>query len=136
MQLIPSILTGLALAALACAGCQSKPPAPRLTLTGTLNYDQFVVTPGCTIEVRLDDVSRADAPAFTIAREMIDPRESAPIPFTLHYDPISVDPTHRYTVSARIRCGGDLVMTTETAYPVLTQGHPSEANLILVPVKP
>lgn len=125
----------LSLAALIPAGCHSKPPPPRLAVTGTLNYGQFEVTPGCTIEVRLDDVSRSDAPAYPLARELISPRESAPIPFTLHYDPAQVDPAHRYAVSARITCGGDLVLVTDTAFPVLTQGHPATVAVTLVPAR-
>ncbi|MBN8248399.1 MAG: YbaY family lipoprotein [Verrucomicrobia bacterium] len=132
MRTLPLPTALLTLSVLLLAGCHSKPPPPRLAITGTLNYDQVVVTPGCTIEVRLNDVSRADAPAFTLALERISPRESAPIPFTLHYDPLQVDPSHRYVVAARITCGDALVLVTDTAFPVLTQGHPSTVAVTLV----
>lgn len=121
----------LLVAGLLSAGCHTRPPEPRLLVTGTLNYDNFVVTPGCTIEVRLDDVSRADAPATTLAREFISPQASAPIPFTLRYVPSEIDPAHRYVVAARITCGGELQMVTDSAYPVITQGNPSTASLAL-----
>lgn len=132
-QSLPVLIAALTAGVL--SGCHTKPPAPRLAVTGTLNYNTMVVTPGCTIEVRLEDVSKADAPAFTLARELISPHESSPIPFTLHYDPAQVDPTHRYAVSSSITCGAELVLITDTAYPVLTQGHPSTVAVTLVPAK-
>lgn len=124
----------LTLAALVSAGCHSRPPKPRPAVTGTLNYDNFVVTPGCTIEVRLDDVSRADAPAINLARQLIDSRESSPIPFKLHYEPSSIDPGHRYVVAAKISCSGELRMISDTAHPVLTQGNPVTVVVVLKPV--
>jgi len=135
MRTLPLPVALLTLATLALAGCHSKPPPPRLAVTGTLSYDQFVVTPGCTIEVRLNDVTKAGAPAFTLALERISPRESSPIPFTLHYNPLDVDPSHRYVVAARITCGDELAMISDTAFPVLTQGHPSTVAVTLVPAK-
>lgn len=131
MKLPTSAAFSLLVAGLLSAGCHSRPPEPRLLVTGTLNYDNFVVTPGCTIEVRLDDVSLADAPATTLAREFINPQASAPIPFTLRYVASEIDPAHRYTVAARITCGGELQMATDSAYPVITLGNPSTASLVL-----
>ena len=131
MKLPTSVTLPLLVAGLLSAGCHTRPPEPRLLVTGTLNYDNFVVTPGCAIEVRLDDVSRADAPAITLAREFINPQASAPIPFTLRYVPSEIDPAHRYVVAARITCGGELQMVTDTAFPVITQGNPSTASVVL-----
>ncbi len=133
---LPIFTTISLLAALAAltAGCQHESKKPRLAITGTLNYDNLVVTPGCRIEVLLDDVSRADAPATTLARQFISPRQSPPLPFTLYYEPAMIDPAHRYVVSARISCGDQLEMITDTAYPVLTQGNPSTATVVLKPV--
>lgn len=128
-------VSGLALSVVlfAVAGCHSKPPAPRPKVTGTLQYDHLVVTPGCTIELRLDDVTLADAPAVNLALEYISPRETAPIPFELHYTSKAINPAHRYVVAARILCGGELVLITDTAFPVLTQGHPTNVVVTLVP---
>lgn len=121
-------------ALLLMAGCHTHPPELRLPVSGVLTYENFVVTPGCTIEVRLNDVSRADAPAVTLAREFISPQESVPIPFTLMYVPSEIDPAHRYVVSAKITCGGELMMVTTTAFPVLTQGNPATVQVVLKPV--
>ncbi|MFO1462044.1 MAG: YbaY family lipoprotein [Verrucomicrobiota bacterium] len=125
----PSAITLFA-AAVVLVGCHHK-PKPRPAVTGTLNYDKFVVTPGCSIEVRLDDVTATNAPEFSLSRQYIDPRESSPIPFTLHYAPKSIDPAHKYAVSARITCGAELRMISESSVPVLTQGNPTQIKLTL-----
>lgn len=130
-NLSPSAIC-LLVAAVALVGCHHK-PKPRPAVTGTLNYDKFVVTPGCSIEVRLDDVTVTNTPEFSLARQYIDPRESSPIPFTLHYEPKSIDPAHKYAVSARINCGAELRMISDSSVPVLTQGNPTEIKVTLKP---
>ncbi|MBL9172403.1 MAG: YbaY family lipoprotein [Verrucomicrobiales bacterium] len=129
----PALLSALLLVtASAAAGCHHK-PKPRPAVTGNLSYDQFVVTPGCSIEVRLDDVTVTNSPEFSLSRQFIDPRESSPIPFTLHYEPKSIDAAHKYAVSARISCGSELRMISEGSVPVLTFGNPTRIDLTLKP---
>lgn len=134
MKLPASFIPPLLVALSAFVGGCHTPQEPRLTITGTLNYDNFVVTPGCTIDVRLDDVTRADAPAITVSRQFINPRQSSPLPFDLFYTPSTIDQSHRYVIAARISCGGELLLTTDTAYPVLTMGNPTTVSLVLKPV--
>lgn len=134
MKLTPASALSFLTSVFLVAGCHSQPAELRLPVTGTLNYDNFEVTPGCTIEVRLNDVSRADAPAVTLAREFINPQASAPIPFTLMYMPSAINPAHRYVVAAKISCGGELMMITDKAFPVLTQGNPAAVQVVLKPV--
>lgn len=70
-------LSVLALGVLACATGASTPaptPASRATVTGTVTYrERIALPPGATVTVRLQDVSRADAPAEVLAEEMIVP---------------------------------------------------------------
>lgn len=132
MKLPSSFAISLLAAAVTLVGCHHK-PKPRPAVTGTLNYDKFVVTPGCSIEVRLDDVTVTNTPEFSLARQYIDPRESSPIPFTLHYQPKTIDPAHKYAVSARITCGTELRMISDSSVPVLTQGNPTQITLNLKP---
>lgn len=132
MKHLSPFAISLLAAAVALVGCHHK-PKPRPAVTGTLNYDKFVVTPGCSIEVRLDDVTVTNTPEFSLARQYIDPRESSPIPFRLHYEPKSINQAHKYAVSARISCGAELRMISDGSVPVLTQGNPTQINLTLKP---
>lgn len=110
----------------------------RATLTGTVMYVQRIaLPPSSVVRVRLEDVSRADAPSETLAEQTI-PTEGrqVPIPFALEYDPSQIESERRYVVRAEIRDGeGALRWTTDTAFPVLTQGAPSEGiEVRVVPV--
>jgi len=115
----------------ALTGCGSNRPNPLPKIVGTLNYSGFVVTPGCNVDVRLDDVTIPDVPPNTLAHETINPREASPLPFELHYDPKSIRADHRYVVSARINCGAELVLMADPNVPVLTQGNPTVANVTM-----
>jgi len=112
-------------------GCGHKPNPPRPAVTGTLTYPNLIVTPGCTAEVQLNDVTATNAPAFTLARAFISPRETAPLPFELHYTAKNILPDHRYVILAKITCGAQLVLITDPNVPVLTQGNPTNVTITL-----
>ncbi len=100
------------------------------TLTGTVTYlPRIALPPDAVVTVRLLDVSLADAPSVTLAEQTISTQgRSVPIPFELAYDAGEIQPRHRYGVRAEIRSGsGDLMWTTDTMTPVLTNGAPSSA---------
>jgi putative lipoprotein len=100
------------------------------TVTGTVRLSD-AVPPGATLRVRVEDVSRMDAPSFTLAETATPIPAGAPagteLPFTLVTpDP---DPTASLNVRAHVDVSGsgtvdsgDLVSTA--AHPVLTHGHP------------
>ena len=44
-------------------------------------------------------------------------------------------PRSRYTLSARISDRGQLQFVTETPVPVLTNGAPASAEIVVVPVR-
>jgi len=46
-----------------------------------------------------------------------------PIWFDIAVDPARIFPDRRYVVRARILIGGRLMFTTDSSYPVLTEGH-------------
>lgn len=125
-----------------CAG--SRPPAegPTAALRGTVTYlPRIALPPDAVVTVRLLDVSLADAPAVTLGAQTLPMQgRQVPVPFTLAYDPSRIDARHRYVVRAEIRDGtGALRWTTDTAYPVLTQGAPSsgvEIRVVQVPERP
>jgi len=108
---------------------------------GTVTYLQrSALPPTAVIEVKLQDVSRADAPATVIAEQKITTEgKQVPIPFELKFDPAKIDARLRYTVSARIFVGDQLRFISDTSYPVLTEGGPSSGIEIVVkavPAKP
>jgi uncharacterized lipoprotein YbaY len=81
-----------------------------LLVKGTIIFDDDDEPPaGATVYVRLEDVSRADAPATVVAEEVI--REARPGPqagwlaFTLHGGPL--DPRRRYGVRVHVDVDGD-----------------------------
>jgi putative lipoprotein len=128
-------LSVLALAVLACATGASTPaptPASRATVTGTVTYrERIALPPGATVTVRLQDVSRADAPAEVLAEDVIVPTTQVPIPFTLAYDPARIDTRHRYSVGVRIEVDGKLWFVSDTHNGVLTQGAPTHVDVLV-----
>jgi uncharacterized lipoprotein YbaY len=88
--------------------------------------------PTAAVDVELLDVSRGDATAPVIAEQKIDFGDrQVPIPFDLKFDPAKINPQHRYGLRATISVDGAVRFRTETAYPVITHGHSSKADLIL-----
>lgn len=105
-------------------------------VTGDVSYRQRIaLTPRAVVEVRLLDVSRADASSTTIAEQTIRPGgRQVPISFDLVYDLERIDPRGRYTIQVRILDRNRLRFTNSQAYPVITNGHPNEVNVIVTPV--
>lgn len=103
-------------------------------LTGTVAYrERIALPPDAVIDVQLLDTSIADVAAQTVAEALINAEgRQVPVPFTLTYDPAKIVPGDRYSVRATIRSGDGMLMFSSTqAYPVLTHGAPSKANLVL-----
>ncbi len=122
------------------SGCQSSndgapAAAAEGRLTGTVLYrERMALPPDATIEVRLEDVSRADAPAVVLAEAVIatDGRQ-VPIPFELRYAADRIEPRNRYGVRAAIRTAdGALLFSTTTHHAVLEGGQPTENVEVLV----
>ncbi len=112
-------------------------PGPAMTaITGTVTYRQRIALPSnAVVEVKLQDVSRADAPAILVASQTIETQgKQVPIPYSLGYDPSAIDPRMTYAVSARITVDGKLRWISTTMNPVLTRGAP--ANNVEIVVEP
>ena len=97
------------------------------TVTGTVTYlERRAMPPEAVVTVRLQDVSRADAPAILVGEQRITMAgRQVPIPYEISYDPASIDPLMTYTVSARIEIGDRLLMISDTAYRVITRDAPT-----------
>lgn len=102
--------------------------------TGTVTYLQRIALPaGSVVQVELQDVSRADAPATIMAAQTITTTgENVPIPFTLSYDPSQIDERFTYAVRAQITVDGALRWTTTEHTPVLTSANPTTGVEVMV----
>jgi len=146
---IPVRRTILLLLAASVAACgtpvpikEKFPPAPigtGATLAGTVSYGEPVMLPdGAVVEVRLQDMSRADGATFLLGRG----RSPAAglqgnISYSLSYDPARIQPGGQYGVTARIEVGNQILFVSGEPVPVLTgddrQDHAGRANIRVRP---
>lgn len=106
----------------------SVTPTPLKTaITGNVTYmERIALPPDAVVQVQLQDVSRADAPAIVLGDQTITASHQVPIPFRIEYDPKQIVENHTYSLTARITIDGQLRWTNTTAILVLTQGNPKE----------
>ena len=105
------------------------------TVTGTVAYrERIALTPDAIVEVKLVDVSRADAPSITLGENVIDNPGQVPIAFEIEYDPAKIDERFSYAIQARITDGGRLAFINDTRYSVITRGNPTNVDMVLVRV--
>ncbi|MCY1182957.1 putative lipoprotein YbaY [compost metagenome] len=83
---------------------------------------RIALPPAATLSVSLQDVSLADAPAVTLARQSGPVAGQVPLPFHLEYDQAQVKPGHRYAVSARIELDGKLLFINTEHHGVNLDG--------------
>jgi putative lipoprotein len=91
----------------------------------------MALPPAAVFEAALEDVSRADAPAETIARTRIPSPGNPPIAFSIAYDPARILADHQYVIRARILLDERLLFTSDTATPVITRGSPTTVSIVL-----
>lgn len=98
-------------------------------VTGTVSYrERIMLPPNSVLTVRLQDVSRADAPAILLGEQISTTEgQQVPLPFSIAYNPHSIDPRFTYSISARIEDGnGILRFISDTSNPVITRDNPSD----------
>lgn len=100
--------------------------APRV-LRGTVAFrERMALPPGAVVEVKLLDVSLADAPARTIAETRVSGRR-IPARWTLRFDSRQIEPRHSYALQARILDGDRLLFITTERHSVFTGGRDDTA---------
>ena len=115
----PRFLTAalFSVATLGLGACDSVTTSTR-TISGTVtSRERMALPPAAEVEVKLVDVSLADAPAVTVAETRITPEGAVPIPYALEFDPAKIETGHEYALQARITAGGHLLFTTTTRQP-------------------
>jgi putative lipoprotein len=102
-------------------------------VTGTVTYrERMALPPDAELEVTLADVSRTDAPAVVVGKQVIRTAgKSVPIPFEIQYRESEIDPRHTYHIQARISRAGKALFISDQPYRVLTNGVPGQVELIL-----
>lgn len=124
-------------AILTLAGCAALTPGSgTATVTGEAFYlERIAVPPNARLEVVLEDISLADAPAERIGEVIITEAGQPPYPFTIEYDEGQIDPRHSYRVAARLYEGENLLFATDQIHQVITRDFPSDVKLRLRPVR-
>lgn len=134
----------LILAVVACkqqedtVAIQPASAAPPVTesVSVTVTYrERIALSAEAVVEVSLQDISRADAPASTLSRQEISNPGQVPVHFELEFNPAEIDPRMTYAIQARITDNGQLMFINDTVTPVLTRGAGKEVEMVLVRVK-
>jgi uncharacterized lipoprotein YbaY len=111
--------------------------AQRRLVRGTVSSRQRVaLPPESVVEISVQDISRADAPARKLGKQRIVLRgQQLPIAFEVGVDPDGIEPGHIYSVSARILDPqGRLRFVSDTTYRVLAGAGEDRVAMNLVPV--
>ena len=111
-------------------------PSRGAVVTGTISPpDSMALRPDLSVEFKLLDVSMLDAPAVTIAEQVLHNPGQGPIQFEIAYDPAAIHESNSYAVQVRVLQGDELAYISDTAYPVITGGHPTHVDVTLVEVE-
>lgn len=107
-------------------------------ISGIVFYrERIALHPDAEVQITLEDVSLADAPSKVIAQQTFtSDGDQVPLDFELSYDANEIQPNHRYSVRAQIRLEGELIYTTDSSYPVITDVHSTDnVQLLLIKVR-
>ena len=124
------LLAFLALAGMAACGERQAPISGEADtvarIEGSVTYlERMMLPPDAAIEVQLEDISRADAPATVLATVSLVPEGGPPYAFVIEYDQAAIDERMRYALRASIS-RGDRLLFTSTDYIDPFQGNPVE----------
>ncbi len=118
---------------LALAGCAKTVTEPGTAeITGeAVPRELLDAPPDARLEVVLEDISRADAPAERLGATTLENAGDPPYRFTIDYDASRIDPRHSYRVRARLLVDDELLAVTDEVHQVITRGHPNSVTLRL-----
>jgi uncharacterized lipoprotein YbaY/heat shock protein HslJ len=122
------VLLALVLAAPTLASGQGS------KISGSVTYrEKIALPPSAVLELRLEDVTRADATPVVMS-VLIERPGQVPIRFELPLGAVPIDARGRYAVRATIKDGDRVLFTSLDTMLVLTQGHGTRADLVLTQV--
>lgn len=129
------LLAGVLSACGQTTGDTAIEPGERV-IEGTVTYrERMMLPPDAQLEINLEDVSRADAPATVLATVTQSTATAPPWPFRISYDPATLDSRHRYGLRATVRHNDRLLFTSDTFVDAFAEEAP-EILLVRVPGKP
>jgi uncharacterized lipoprotein YbaY/heat shock protein HslJ len=99
-----------------------------------LYRERIAMPPGAVFEARIEDVSRADAPSIPLGSVRVEDAGNPPYRVEIPYNPAVIDDRFTYAVRASLTVDGRLLFTTDTHVPVLSQGAPDAAEVVMVRV--
>lgn len=103
------------------------------SVSGTVSYrERIALPPDALLIVQLQDVSKQDVPAVTIGQQTIPTQgRQVPFPFEIVYNRDTINPSHTYTVQAKIFVDNRLRFINTTSYPVITNGNPNKVEIVV-----
>jgi putative lipoprotein len=116
--------------ALLCGAAPTPPRTPAVSIVAFYR-ERMMLPAGASLHVNLTDVNTG----HVLAKAMLD-NPHVPVHLDLAYEPSNIDTAHVYTVTARILVDDDPFFATETPAKVITQGNPSQLELLLIRVTP
>lgn len=127
---LAAAVANLAAAGSAAAAAYRESGGPKLT--GTLMYrERIALPPGAEVQVKLVDVSKADAPAETVAEKSFKVEKQPPIEFELPYDASRIRAEGAYALEASIAHEGRVLFRTAERVPVLGKDAPAKVEVVL-----
>lgn len=113
----------------------SDVPAGWRVIGGRVRASQAVRLPaGSIISVRLEDVTRLNAPGSTLL-EIRFPATRLSAPYQLQFNPVRLNPRRVYAVTARVYGPGGRLLYRSAAAQELPQGRNVVMDLRVVPVR-
>jgi putative lipoprotein len=119
---------------LAQTGTSQAVHRPAFSLvTGTVTYRQRIALPANAIlKLRLEDVSLQDVASKLVAEVTLPTNgKQVPFGFAIPYRQTDIVRNHRYQVRAMILVNDNVMFTTTTAYPVLTNGASNTVSILV-----
>lgn len=108
-------------------------PAP-VVVRGTVTYLQrAVLPPSAVVEVRLRDRTGGEGEGLPVAETTVRRPGQVPVAFELAVPASLFDADHDYALSARILVDELVLFASDAEVPVLTHGHPRDAQLVVNP---
>ncbi|MFB2936805.1 YbaY family lipoprotein [Aerosakkonemataceae cyanobacterium BLCC-F154] len=103
------------------------------SVSGNVTYrERIALPPDALLIVQLQDTSKQDAPAVVIGQQIIPTQgRQVPFPFEIVYNRNTINPSHTYTVQAKIIVDNRLRFINTNSYPVITRGNPNKVDILL-----
>ena len=116
----------------------AAPPVPSafVNIGGSVTWHAASpLPPDAVLIIRVQDTSRADAPALTLAEQRIGlAGNPLPIRFRLTVDRDLIGKNAQVTVAARIERKGKLLFISDSIHRAFSDGQPRQVDIKLVPV--